>query len=182
MPTGATTPQALIDHWEWAAANDKINAGTATALATACRRVLAAQDSWHQLNVRTLPVDDIVRDFTNAMSGELKPSSLRDYGQKFRRAVAAYLNYLDNPDSWDYPSRASGRRQYTPPSTVRPNPAEAPRNDIQDVFTDSPQEYRYPFRPGFLARLVIPQDATEAEIGRLAAWVRTLAVDYKPEH
>ena len=45
---------------------------------------------------------------------------------------------------------------------------------------DAPQQYRYPFRPGFLAKLVIP-NATSAEVNRLVARAKTLAVDYQPE-
>lgn len=32
-----------------------------------------------------------------------------------------------------------------------------------------------------MAKLVIPRDATVAEITRLVAWAKTLAVDYHPE-
>ena len=116
-------------------------------------------------------------------SRELKPSSQSDYQQKFRRALAAYLQYLGAPASWKYPARSSGKG----PSTSRQTRTDTRKSTEEDpTKTDSSpkdagpsQEYGYPFRPDFLARLVIPRDATTEEVNRLIAWVRTLAVDYK---
>ena len=41
--------------------------------------------------------------------------------------------------------------------------------------------YVYPFRLGVMASLTIPMDANGAEIRRLTAWVRTMAIDCESE-
>ena len=176
-----TSAQALLDHWPRAASEGRINPATAAALATACRRVLEVQGDWPNLDVSSLDVEDSIRVFRNRRSGALKASSLRDYEKKFRRAVSAYIQYLKDPVSWKYPSRTPTWGQPSAPNAVANSDVGNGGGGGTEAATDAPQEYRYPFRPGFLAKLVIPSDATATEIGRLAAWAKTLAVDYQPE-
>ncbi len=181
MDSGSTSAEALVDHWAWAASKGLINAGTAAALAIACRSVLGTQDNWRSIDVKSLDADHITQVFGNLKARELKPSSLRDYQQKFRRALAAYLQFLDDPTSWKYPTRssakpisaASNRRKSTPESVGE----DTERPQDQQIA----QAYSYPFRPDFLANLVVPRDATTEEMNRLIAWARTLAVDYRAD-
>ena len=131
----------------------------------------------------SLDVDKSASLFRASRSSDLKPSSLHDYEQKFRRAVSAFLNYLKEPTKWEYPSRQPTYRQL--PTSNGNVQGQVSRSDADMVDSDSHedrgQEYCYPFRPDFMAKLVIPRDATVAEVTRLAAWAKTLAVDYEPE-
>lgn len=184
-----TSARALVEHWTWASGKGLMTAPTARALATACRGVLEVQDDWENLDISTLNVDESFNRFKNVRSKSYKPRSLRDYERRFRRAVTSYLQYVKDPAAWKYPSRASAGRVSRKPS--QPNHA-TDRDELSDVrlsgtdvSDDSPpreggQEYVYPFRPDLMARLTLPRDATTAEINRLVAWARTLAVDYEP--
>lgn len=131
----------------------------------------------------SLDVDQSASLFQASRSGELKYSSLHDYEQKFRRAVSAYLHYLKEPTKWKYPSRQPTHPQL-PTSNGNAN-GQVSRSDTDVDDSDSHghrgHEYRYPFRPDFMAKLVIPRDATVGEITQLVAWAKTLAVDYQPE-
>ena len=182
-----TSARALVDHWAWASGKGMLAAPTARALATACRGVLEVQDDWERLDIKTLDIDDALNRFKNLRSRNFKPNSLRDYETRFRRAVQSYLEYLEDQAAWKYPTRTSTRRASRKSSTSsRPNdpdrsPDVAQSSDVSDKLrSDDFQEYVYPFRQDVMARLTIPRDATTAEINRLVAWARTLAVDYEP--
>lgn len=181
--TPDTSAAALVRHWTWAASERRINPATAAALATACRKVLEVQADWQDLPAPSLDVDKSVLLFQASRSGDLKPNSLHDYEQKFRRAVSAFLDYLKEPTTWEYPSRQPTHRQL--PTSNGNTKGQVSRSDgdvdDNDSHGNRGQEYRYPFRPDFMAKLVIPRDATVGEITRLVAWAKTLAVDYQPE-
>lgn len=179
--TPDTSAGALVRHWAWAASEGRINPATAAALATACRKVLEVQDDWKELPVPSLDVDKSASLFRASRSGDLKPNSLHDYEQKFRRAVSAFLHYLKDPTKWEYPSRQPMQRQLSTSNGDAKGQAGRSDADDSDSHGHRAQEYRYPFRPDFMAKLVIPRDATVAEITRLVAWAKTLAVDYHPE-
>ena len=184
-----TSARSLVEHWTWASGKGLMTAPTARALATACRGVLEVQDDWENLDISTLDIDDLFNRFKNLNSRKFKPRSLRDYESRFRRAVTSYLQYVKDPAAWKYPSRASAGRVPRRPSQPNHTTDRDESSDVQQSVTDvsdhSPpredvQEYVYPFRPDRMARLTIPRDATTAEINRLVAWARTLAVDYEP--
>ena len=180
-----TTARALVDHWAWASGKGELTAGTARALATACRGVLEVQEDWENLDVRTLDVESSFNKFKNLRSRSFKPRSLREYESRFRRAVASYLEFLDDPSTWKFPLRAttSRRSNSTERSRGSDRSTEFSQPDHASESSSPPgvlQEYPYPIRPDVLARLTIPRDATTAEINRLVAWARTLATDYEP--
>ena len=182
-----SSARALVDHWDWAAQKGLMNRGTAQSMAVACRRVLSVQENWENLDVRSLDIEEYLIRFTNLKAKDFSPNSLRDYESRFRRAVGSFREYLDDPSGWKFPSRSSSSRE--PLGTRRkksqsePSPTETRIEDGSGRAGESAggsQEYSYPFRPDVLARLSIPRDSTSAEINRLVAWARTLAVDYEP--
>ena len=151
-------------------------------MAGACRRILKAQDNSTDLDVRSLDIGQCISVFNNLNGRELKPSSLKDYEQRFRRAVSAYVSYLNEPTTWKYPSRVLGHRSRKSTSANANNgDTDQSTENHDNIRVDDPHEYRYPFRANFMAKLVIPRDATTAEINRLIGWARTLAADYEPE-
>ena len=188
-----TTVRGLVGHWIWAADKGLMNASSARALATACRGVLEVQEDWEDLEVSAIDVDDSFSRFSTLRAKDFTPKSLRTYESRFRRAVASYRRYLDDPSSWRYELRTSaGQRS---PASERPRkiprkrfpePEKSAEATSPDVVSEHGgpvgglQVYLYPIRPDVLARLVIPRDATAAEINRLVAWARTLATDYEP--
>ena len=157
----------MVEHWDWAARKGLVTKATAATLSTSCRHVLRVHLEWETLDVQALDVDQFVLKFNELNGEKYKPRSLKDYGSRFRRAVASYREYLANPAGWSVSSRRKSKAHERPPEATK-SPGS------------SGHEYMYPIRGDFMARLTIPLDTTTVEISRLVAWARTLAVDYEP--
>ncbi|MDE0661442.1 MAG: hypothetical protein OXI79_17545 [Gammaproteobacteria bacterium] len=185
MDASKTSGRSFVEHWAYARQKGLMNQSTASAVETAVRRVLKAEDDWESVDITTIDVDDLVSRFNNLNSNDFKPRSLRDYGQRFRRALTSYKSFLDDPSGWKYGSRTTTKRR----TSNEERDADANNAKISDEMnlsgqaassSSALQAYMYPFRDGILARLEIPRDANTAEINRLVAWARTLAADYEP--
>jgi hypothetical protein len=93
--------RALVDHWSWAADKGVMNRNTAAGLRSACAGVLeVAGDDWEQTDVTTMDVEDTLIRFQNLKKKDYRPQVLEIYKQRFRKAVASYLEYLKNPGGW----------------------------------------------------------------------------------
>ena len=184
MDASKTSGRSFVEHWAYARQKGLMNQSTASAVETAVRRVLQVEGDWENIDITTIDVDDLIIRFNNLNAKDFKPRSLRDYGQRFRRALASYKNFLDDPSGWKYGSRSPTRRRTSPEDkdAYADNPQTFGETNLSGQTASSPalQTYMYPFRDGILARLEIPRDANTAEISRLVAWARTLAADYEP--
>lgn len=181
---GQKTGKDLVNHWDWAATKGLMTKATAATLATSCRHVLGVDPDWETLDVQALDVEECVIRFNNLGAGKYKPRSLQDYGSRFRRAVASYLGYLEDPAGWRFASsrRRSASRSDGAASARRRTSGQEDHglNATKEHHGASLQEYMFPIRQDFMAKLAIPRDVKTAEINRLVAWARTLAVDYEP--
>ena len=180
----AETALDFVNHWTWAGRKGLMGRKTAMAYALACRSVLSIHDGWENLDFQTLDVEEFSIRFKNLKKSDFKPRSLATYEGRFRRAVESYQKFLSDPATWKYNSRtpsrdAPSRRSAREPTAPTPVSASSTQ-EYEESAIQMLQEYTYPFRPDVLATLAIPRDATVAEINRLVAWVRTLAVDYEP--
>ena len=184
--------RGLVGHWVWAGEKGLVNASTARALATACRGVLEVQEDWENLDITTTDLEKLLLIFKNLRAKKFTPISLKTYESRFRRAVASYLRYLDDPSTWRH-----GTRKFTDPGSEDPGRPRRKRKRLQNaakqddttasrgmsetrIISDALQEYPYPIRSDLMARLIVPRDVTTVEINRLIAWARTLATDYEP--
>ena len=182
MSSSQTSGAAFVEHWAVAGGKGLMNQSTAKALEASCRRVLETVEGWENVDITTVDLDDLVNRFKNLNSRQFKPRSLKDYEQRFRRAVSSYKIYLEDPSSWKYASRSPSRRGSAndreqrgdvEPTSTRTDTGSTP--PLSNTYT-----YTYPFREDAMARLEIPRDAKKVEIDRLIAWARTLAIDYEP--
>jgi len=93
--------KSLVDHWAWAAEKGLMNRNTAAGLRSACTRILEVLgDNWEQTDISNLDVEDLLLRFQNLRKKEFAPQVLGTYKQRFRRAVASYFEYLENPGAW----------------------------------------------------------------------------------
>src|SRR4051794_12894439 len=95
-----TTGKSLLEHWKWAADKGVVNANTASGLRAACSQVLSVLDDWETLDVAALDTEDVFRRFVNKRSKDFTPSSLATYKRRFNQAVAEFLSYTKNPDTY----------------------------------------------------------------------------------
>jgi len=176
-----TNARALVDHWNWAADKGLMNRNTAFGLRSACSRVLAVLgDDWEETDVTGLDVEGLLIRFQNLEKKDFKPQVLEVYKQRFRKALALYLEYLRNPGGWkptaqEKPAAASQRNDRPPrrpPSTTAASAGTAPSH-----VGAGETEYPFPLRPGVMARLILPSNLTQQDVNRLAAFMAMLIVD-----
>lgn len=179
-----TTGKALLEHWTWAVEKGLMNRNTGISLRSACAKVLPVLESWEELDVRSLDVEKALTRFVNIHNKDFKPDSLEAYKRRFRQAVGSFLEYADDPGAWQPAKRARrSSKKSAPTSSAEQKSAEVPgvRTTSGELKGTNLHEFEYPIREGVMARLTIPKDVSSAEMKRLAAWARTLAVDFELE-
>jgi hypothetical protein len=176
-----TTGKALIDHWSWAAEKGVMNRNTAAGLRAACVQVLGVLDDPDEVDIEKLNIDELLTRFQNLRKQRFKPQVLEAYKRRFRSAVKSYRDYLENPGGWKPATQdRSGGMARRPRGSEATSPSEsaangAGRSDAGTAPVGS-EEYRFPLRPGFMARLTLPVDLTREETRRLKAFVDMLVV------
>lgn len=179
-----TTGKALVEHWNWAVSKGLMNRNTGGALRAACAKVLPAMEDWETLDVRELDVEAALTRFVNLHSQKYKPDSLEAYKRRFRQAVSSFLEYADDPAAWKPAQREPAQRKNGAATTTQSKAAE-PRQAKEtargELKGSNLHEYDFPLREDVMAKLVVPRDVTNAEMKRLMAWARTLAVDFDSE-
>lgn len=165
-----------------------LNPNTAGGLRAACSRLL--EDVPDSDDVRKVDVKMAIKRYHNRHPGELKGTVLAEYERRFKRAVADFVQYTEDPTSY----RGRGRTPSTKPS----GDAQATRRAVQSVEIkpktgalsiqgEKPAvvqglSLEFPLRPDFLAQIVIPRDMKAAEAQRLSRFIMALAQDEpKPE-
>lgn len=168
------TGRGLVDFFSWAAKKGLLNKNTAGARRAAAQQVLAVEDDWENVDVRTLEVEDLLRRFANLRKQDFTPKSLETYQSRFRKALQMYLDYLDNPATWRPSTRerpSAGQRQR---SSIDGKPT-APAGP-QTQGSPAMVEYPFPVREGVFAYLTLPMDLRAEEARRLGSFLESLAV------
>ena len=174
-----TSARALVDHWSWAADKGLMNRNTAGGLRSACAGVLEVLgDDWEQTDISSTNVEDLLLRFQNLKKKDYRPEVLEVYKQRFRKAVASYLEYLANPGTWKPSTReksAASQRAERPPKHQPSTPSVAAVATDHRMSSDE-VEYPFPLRPGVMARLTLPRDLTKDDVTRLSAFMSMLIV------
>jgi hypothetical protein len=149
---------------------------------SAARQIFEAVegDDYGSLDVRRLDLDEYLARFEIMERGNYKAESLRAYGSRFKRAMDAYLGFLENGRTPQLRQGPRGRRTdragRTPDGTLPPahsaGRARAAVSPVADLV-----EYPFPLRSGTLAYVRLPRRLEKADAERLAAFVRTLVFD-----
>jgi hypothetical protein len=150
--------------------------------------VLKIDPEWESTDLRKLNVEEHLRRFDNLTKHEVSPRSLALYGQRFGRARHLYLSYLDNPKEFQAPKRGSGKRKKgtgdgraAAAAGASGTQVKLPADPHGRSTTEQPAKdlvsYPFPIRPGLLAQISLPADLSKAEAKRLAAFVKSLAMD-----
>ena len=171
-----TSARALVDHWSWAADKGLMNRNTAGGLRSACAGVPEVLgDDWEQADISSTDVEDLLLRFQNLKKKDYRPEVLEVYKQRFRKAVASYLEYLANPGTWKPSTREKSSASQR---AERPSKHQPPTPPVATNHRMSPDEVEYPFplRPGVMARLILPRDLTKDDVTRLSAFMSMLIV------
>jgi len=178
-----TSGRALVEHWKWAEEKGLMNANTARSLSAACKKVMGVLDGWEKLDVRAVNADDVLQRFQNKRSKEFTPSSLEAYKRRFAQAVKMFLEYADDPSSWKGPQRDRSRRKVKVQSAAlgSSSVADDRTQQVMPMSGSALVEYPFPLREDRFAYLRLPIDLKLADVRRLTAYLRTLAIDGEGE-
>ncbi len=128
-------------------------------------------------DVRGLDVEDYLRRWEIMERGNYKAESLASYGSRFRRALRAYGDYLENGTTPQLGRRAPRRSRDAADSAPRGQRATPDRNDRTTPQVADLVDYPFPLQSGQLGYVRLPRDLQRADAERLAAFVRTLVFE-----
>lgn len=178
---------ALLNFLDHAADKGMMPAATAQALAVACRSMTPMLSDGERADLRGADLDAVIQRFTNKRAHDFSPGSLRDYGNRLKRAVGLFVAWRNDPASFTVKTRATKgatkpKRPATAPTQAGPASADpvAPGATVAPpVAPMQPGSYStsFPVRPGCVVTLTnVPGDLTSAEAERLAGFVKVLGV------
>lgn len=182
--------EALLDFLNHASQRGLMPAATAIALTVAARNVLGLLDIQEKNDLRVVDLDSVIKRFNNKRPKDLNPASLKEYGQRTRRAVEHFLRWRDDPANFSIKTRttkkqaalsskgqgASGRETDANPYNTHENKKGGEERE-QPINADT-YHTTVPIRPGLVVGITnIPYDLTKAEAERLAQFVKMLALE-----
>lgn len=183
--------EALLDFLTHASQRGILPTATAAALTVAARSVLGMLNPDEQHDLRTTNLDSAINRFNNKRAEDVSPASLKEYGQRTRRAVEHFLRWHDDPENFSAKTRQTKKRAaLLNKGQASPQQGGADTYDAQQVESRTVMEPQvvdqeklelydtaFPIRPGVVAWLTnIPYNLTKAEAERLAQFVRMLAI------
>ena len=178
-----TNGKALVEHWSWAAEKGLMNKNTAGGLRAACSQVLSIQDDPDSVDIKTLDIEHELNRWVNLRAKDFKPEVLDTYKQRFRRAVALFLEYLADPAGWKpQPSKPVERTRADKPSNGNGHRTEPTSAPVTTGLRPQTNMIEYPFvlHDGEIARLILSRNMNTADVKRLSAFLATLVVDVEP--
>jgi hypothetical protein len=179
IPTG--TAAGLLEFLDWLVEKGY---GTSAALGpwkSASSRVFEMVEPTEDvgsIDVRSIDVADYLERFGNkAIGTKLKQESVVSYGQRFEKAVAAYLEYLDHKKLPAIRRVGTRMRPKAEPTPIKKNGNGNGHTVGPEAEVSSLIDYPFPLRSGQVAYLKLPMRLDKADAERLGTFVRTLAFE-----
>jgi hypothetical protein len=174
----------LLDFLAHAGERGLMPAATARALAVASRQVLSILSDEERADVRRLDTAAAAKRFANKRAKDFNPTSLREYGRRFQRAIDLFSQWLENPAEFSVPTRTTAPARKTARAVAARTGSEghAAVENHNVAVAPPPASGGYqsavPIRPGVVVTILnIPADLSKVEADRLAQFVRMLAID-----
>ena len=174
------TGKGLVDHWSWAAQMGLMKKNSASSLRSACTQVLSVIDDWENVDINKLDVDDVINRFKNLRAQDFRPKTLHDYGNRFRRAVQSFQEYIRDPSSWSPTKSNPSSRRSPEKREAKPPKTEDRAGDEKSALVETTGlvEYPFPLRQDTIAILLLPNDLTSDEAERLNTFMQALVVNF----
>jgi hypothetical protein len=174
-----TSAEAMIEFWGSMQNQDGLmDPGTAGTVRNACIKMLEAYEYWAKVDLRTFNIDEAIRRFKAGPGRSLAPSTRDQYERYFRKAVPSFLQYLDDPTTWESP--VPRRRAVLPQSSHPEANRMAPRKARQELPMASTSHIEIAIPSSSrVVHLEIPGELTQGEAQFLAevvpAYIRAAA-------
>lgn len=164
---------------DFAVAKGYMKTATGQAMKTACKEVFSATegDAWEMLDLDAVSVEDTLQRFSTLRAMKFSTGSLNTYKTRFRKAVAMFKDFRDDPPGWR-PDMKQRSRTAKPASNGAPSDAGVARK--LPAATPGNITYPFPLRDGVLASLQLPSDLSKREAQRLGAFINSLAMEEQP--
>jgi hypothetical protein len=181
MAASDGTGGGLFEFLDWAEGKHELPKTTVNNWRGAAKNVLAIEEDYEALDLRSLDLDDFLRRFEIASRTKYKSDSLSAYKGRFRKAVESYRLWLSQSPDWKgapAPARATANGSSTSSGTARATVAK-PRTTAGSSREPMPGtiDHTFPLRPGVYARLSLPEDMTSRDAKRLSAFISSLAFE-----
>jgi hypothetical protein len=158
------------------------NPTTAAARKSACIKVLEIDGpGWRERRIDEIDVEDQVERFGRKSGSKYRPGSLRTYQQRFRDAVADYLEFLKNPTGYRGAPPKSVTRPSSRTQTKERGQASTPRTRTTDAAAGL-ITYPFPLSGGVLAYVQLPHEISPEDAERMADFLRSVAFKSTSEH
>lgn len=152
MDPRTTSASGLINLWVWAGRSGQMKKSTSDQYAMVCRRFLEPLGDLDSTIVGAVDIDDLVRRF-HETAGGLQESTKELYERVFRRAVESFSEYLEDPASWQPPTKTRSAK------SGRQVPVRPDRSKLDSGLIDIP----ITLPTGRTAQLVIPEKLSDVE-------------------
>jgi hypothetical protein len=168
----------LIDFWNNYVINmELVNGNTARSLGAASKAILSVEENWEKLDITDIDTDRIFQKFAVQNARKYKPRTLDVYRRRFNRAIADYLNYLNNPSGWKGPS---ANRSPSSKSATRKKKNQVTSRQMSflagtQALPSDPNltmiTHNFRLRENCIIQLRLPADLNEADVKRLTAFL-----------
>ena len=178
MPN-TTSLDDLLEFLTHAGERGLMPAATAQALAVASRNVFGVLDDKERAALPTDDLDGVIKRFTNKRAKEFNPTSLKEYGNRVKRAVEMHARWREDPANFSVKTRATKttrKRERSVASTTAPTVDHVDVDPIVPKSAATGYQSAFPIRPGHVVTIGnIPYDLSKAEADRLSQFFRLLA-------
>ena len=184
MPDTPPTYEELERFIETQTESGRIGGTSGQAMTLTLRRLKSTLVPGEAEDVQQLDVDDVIHRFANLNRGVVGPSSLASYKSRLVSARRMFLEWREDPVRWKPRSSpaasprvkvaSNGKKKDSGSEKEGPDGAEADDGPP----TGSTLNYPFPLRDGLIVRLVgLPPDLNQADVERIARFLRVLCVD-----
>jgi hypothetical protein len=176
----------LVEFLDKAGSKGRIRPDMAAQLSGATKKILEIEQDWEEIDLSQLDVEGLIVRFRNLKGLDYTPNSLTEYERRFRRAIEMFLKYAEDPN-WTHNGQSSqvkknNAQQGSSKTKSKRNPPT--QNEIvetSNIAINSAgiqmMDYPFPLRESCVVRLRLPADLKIAEVERLAAFMRSVAID-----
>lgn len=167
----------LLHFLDFAADKGHIKPNTAKAQKAACSQVLGGLDASEKADLRDLDIGSVFQRYTNLNPTRLSPDSLKTYRSRVEKAIGGFLSHRKDPGNWKphIQQRSSAKKSDNKRSSLTVEHSTISSGSVTKTLT-----YPFPIRDDLTITISnIPRDFKIEEAKRLAAFLETLAFDFK---
>jgi hypothetical protein len=180
----------MIEFLGYASNHGLMKAPTARSYRVASERLQGELTEQEANDVRQIDLDLVFQRFVNRNKVQASPKTLKVYKQRVGKSMSEFLAWRADPTHYR-PTIGSRKSRADKPSTNTDAPRDTARasDRAEGTVVHSTQSQPaagmltipFPLRPDFVVSIQVPRDLKLREADRLAAFVRTLAVNFGEE-